>query len=173
MMNVEPISHEELTQDRLRFLVTYDPETGLFRRNVTTSARAMAGASCGDLDGKGYMRLRVDHKRYSAHRLAWMYVHGYWPPHEIDHINGIRTDNRICNLRLADTFTNKRNTPAYKNNKSGAKGVSWSATSKKWRARIRIDGREVGLGLHDTVESANAAYSAAAKANFGEFARSG
>lgn len=171
MMKTEAISHEELTQERLQFLVSYSPETGLFRRNVTTSGRAMAGALCGDMDGKGYIRLRVDGKRYSGHRLAWLYVHGYWPPHEIDHVNGCRTDNRISNLRLADTFTNKRNTPAYKNNKSGAKGVSWSVTSKKWRARIRLDGRDVNLGMHDTIESAHAAYIAAAKASFGEFAR--
>ena len=168
----EPISDKPLTQERLKYLIAYDGKTGGFVRNVSTSPRAMAGNPCGDIDSKGYIRLRVDGKRYLGHRLAWLYAHGFWPPHEIDHINGDRTDNRIKNLRLADRFTNKRNTKAYKNNASGMKGVSWSVSSKRWRSRIRINKREVNLGLFDTPEEANAAYAAAAEKHFGEYARS-
>ena len=110
-------------------------------------------------------------KRYSAHRLAWLYMTGDWPPDEVDHKNRVRTDNRWDNLRLADTFTNKRNTSAYRNNKSGFKGVSWHVCSRKWRSRIRVDGKEKNLGLYDTPEQANAAYERAAREMFGEFAR--
>lgn len=133
-----------LTQDRLRELLHYDPETGLFIRRVTTAARATAGTIAGDMDSKGYWRLRVDRKRYLAHRLAWFYVHGEWPE-EIDHINCKRTDNRLCNLR--------------------------PATSGRWRASIYVDGKSKWLGVYDTPEEANAAYSRAAIKYFGQFAR--
>lgn len=172
MGNFEPVYPDrELTVERLKYLVHYDPMTGDFTRLISTSGRAMAGSKCGDTDSKGYWRLRVDGRRYLAHRLAWFYMTGEWPPNEVDHKNLVRTDNRWGNLRLSDEFTNKRNTATYKNNKSGLKGVSWHVCSKKWRARIRIDGREVNLGLFDTTEEANAAYAAAAKMHFGEFAR--
>ena len=160
-----------LTQERLKELVHYDPASGQFTRAVTTSPRAKAGDKCGDLDGKGYLRLRVDRVRYAAHRLAWFYMTGDWPPNEVDHVNRNRADNKWSNLRLADTFTNKRNTPAYRNNKTGLKGVSWHACSRKWRSRIRVDGKEMGLGLYATPQEAHAAYESAAKSLFGEFAR--
>lgn len=171
MIGFEPISELELTAERLRYLVTYDPDTGKFRRNVSTSPRALAGQECGYLDSKGYTRLRVDGKCYLAHRLAWLYMTGEWPKDEIDHKNRIRTDNRWENLREADAFTNKRNTPAYRNNASGFKGVSWHRDSKKWRSRIRIGGKEVNLGLYDTPQEANAAYEKAAVIHFGQYAR--
>lgn len=161
----------KISHDDLKSLVKYDPETGEFIRLVTTGWRSHAGSVAGDMDAKGYWRLRVKTKRYLAHRLAWFYVTGEWPPCEIDHINRIRTDNRWKNLRLADRFQNKRNTPAYRNNKSGFKGVSWSATSKKWRSRIRIGGKEVNLGLFETPEEANKAYLEKAREHFGQYAR--
>jgi hypothetical protein len=125
----------------------------------------------GGIDGKGYWRLGVDYVRHSAHRLAWLYVYGEWPEGEVDHINLIRTDNRIANLRLATTALNKRNTRVRKNNLVGFKGVSWHACSRRWRSRIYLNGKEVNLGLYDTPEEANAAYLAAAREHFGDFAR--
>lgn len=168
----EPVyPNVELTHDRLKYLVEYNSDTGDFTRLISTSGRSMAGTLCGDTDSKGYWRLRVDGRRYLSHRLAWFYMTGEWPPSEVDHKNLCRTDNRWSNLRLADAFQNKRNTPAYKNNKSGFKGVSWHTCSHKWRARIRVQGKEVNLGLFDTPEEANLAYKKAALENFGEFAR--
>ncbi len=172
MGNFAPVYPDrELTLDRLKYLVRYDPVTGDFTRLISTSGRAMAGTKCGDVDSKGYWRLRVDGRRYLAHRLAWFYMTGEWPNGEVDHENLKRIDNRWKNLRLADEFLNKRNTGAKKNNKVGFKGVSWHVCSKKWRSRIYLDGKEVNLGLFDTPEDANAAYMVAATARFGEFAR--
>lgn len=161
-----PVSHARLLE-----LVSYDKETGMFTRLVSTSPRAMAGTVGESVDGKGYLRISVEGRRYLMHRLAWFYVTGEWPKDEIDHRNTNRKDNRWENLRLADTFTNKRNTRPYRSNKSGLKGVSWHVTSKKWRSRIRIDGKEVVLGMFDTPEEANRAYADAAEKHFGEYAR--
>lgn len=160
-----------ISAERLRYLVHYCPNTGQFTRRVSTAPRAMAGMKCGDTDGKGYLRLRVDGHRCLAHRLAWLYMNGHWPDQEIDHRNMIRTDNRWVNLRVAGSSMNKCNRRAYKNNKSGFKGVSWHKSSRKWRARIFLNGKDVNLGLFTSPEDANKAYGEAAKKNFGEFAR--
>lgn len=159
-----------LTQDRLHELLHYDEATGHFTRKVTTAARAVAGTVAGDVDSKGYWRLRVDCKRYLAHRLAWFYVHGEWPE-EIDHKNRVRTDNRLSNLRSADRFMNKHNTKCHKDNLSTLKGVSFHAPSKRWRARIHVNGGELWLGAFDTPEEAHGAYVEAARKHYGEFAR--
>lgn len=161
----------DLTVDKLKSLVHYDPVVGLFVRK-TKASQAPRGSFAVNKDSKGYIRVRVAGDRFTAHRLAWFYMTGEWPEKEVDHKNRIRTDNRWSNLRQADEFNNKRNTSAYRSNKIGFKGVSWHVCSKKWRARIRLDGKEVNLGLYDTPEEANAAYARAAQARFGEFARS-
>lgn len=162
-----------LSADRLRELVDYDPATGIFRRRVSTSPRALAGQVCGDLDSKGYVRLRVDKKRYLAHRLAWLYTHGAWPEDQIDHINGERTDNRISNLRPATNTENLRNSSGRARSASGLKGVSVACGNGRWRARIRAEGREKQIGVFSSEQEAKAAYDAAAKAAFGDFARAG
>lgn len=157
--------------DELKRHIRYDRDTGNFIRIIGTS-RSPEGSVVGDIDSKGYWRVGVLGKRYLAHRLAWLYETGEWLDGEIDHKNRVRSDNRWSNLRKSDEFTNKRNTPAYRNNKSGLKGVSWHVCSKKWRSRIRINGKEVNLGLYETPEEANEAYRIAAEKQFGEFARS-
>lgn len=158
------------TQARLKQVVHYDPLVGLFMRKQAR-AQAPLGSFSQSIDSKGYRRIRIDSQRVLEHRLAWFYMTGEWPPEEIDHINGVRTDNAFSNLRLADRKQNKRNTKTYKNNKSGFKGVSWSASSKRWKSRFFKDGKEVNLGLYDTPEEAHAAYIKASVENFGEYAR--
>src|SRR5690606_34614864 len=98
-----------LTQQRLKELLYYDPETGIFTRLVGRSGpRARAGDVAGSDNGKGYIRIYVDGRPYKAHRLAWFYMHGEWPE-EIDHRNGERADNRLSNLRPVTRQQNNLN----------------------------------------------------------------
>lgn len=161
-----------LTQDRLKQLLHYDPETGIFTRLVTTG-NLLPGTKVGRNQLNGYTSITIDRKHYYTHRLAWFYVTGSWPKNDIDHINRNRSDNRYANLREATRSLNMRNILKFKNNKSGFKGVSWCAVKNKWRANIKLNGKQTFLGYFDIPEKAHGAYVAAAEKNFGEFARIG
>ena len=163
-------SGEELTHSRLLELLSYNPMTGDFIRKVSTAPRAMRGAIAGDVDSKGYWRLRIDGKRYLAYRVAGFWMTGKWPSDEVDHKNRVRVDNRWDNLRLADTFQNKRNTSVYRNNRAGLKGA-YLTVGGRYTTRIRIDGKNLHLGTFDTPEEAHALYVVKSKEHFGEFAR--
>lgn len=119
----------------------------------------------------GYRSISIDDRDYLAHRLAWLYVHGKWPPHQLDHINMDRADNRMCNLRQADNAENNCNRPLQSNNTSGFKGVSFHKQTRKWKASLKVRGKDIHLGLFDEAEAAAAAYRLAAQKHFGEFAR--
>jgi hypothetical protein len=145
----------ELTAERLRELVHYDPETGIFTRKVDRGGHK-AGEVMGALSHRGYMKIGVDMRRYYAHRLAWLYIHGEMPK-VVDHINGNQMDNRIANLRNVDQAANVQNiTRKSRNNKSGFLGVS--PKRKKWAAQISVNNKTVRLGVYDEKEAAYAAY---------------
>ncbi|WP_457659611.1 HNH endonuclease [Sinorhizobium medicae] len=160
----------QLTQEELKAELHYDPESGKFTRRTARGNRA-AGIVVGTDDGQGYLKIQVLGHRHKAHRLAWLYVHGRFPENEIDHINGIKSDNRLANLREATTLENCRNRPMRSDNAIGLKGVSFHPSTGKYRAKISFGGKEHSLGLHDTPEAAHEAYLAAANDNFGKFAR--
>lgn len=150
-----------LTQARLKELLHYHAESGIFRWRVPNGCiKAWQVAGC--LTRDGYGKIKVDRKTYLAHRLAWRYVHGEWPVDQIDHINGCRTDNRICNLREATGKENTQNRrrPA-SNNTTGFLGVSLLKGNKKYQARIRVGGKLRYLGSFKTAEQAHAVYLAA------------
>lgn len=150
-----------LTAQRLRELLDYEPDTGIFTWRIT-SRRAVAGAVAGSDNGKGYIQISVDGRRYAAHRLAWMHVHGDWPTSELDHIDGIRSHNAISNLRPADRFLNNRNVHgARQNSKTGFLGAS--PKGKRFVAQIAANGVNHYLGKFDTAQEAHAAYMAAKK----------
>jgi len=154
-----------LTQARLQELLHYDPETGVFTSR-TKRGRFRAGVTVGTLATNKRIQIHLDHKKHFAHRLAWLYTHGQWPEHEIDHINGVPTDNRIVNLREATTKQNGENRDKQRNNTSGYKGVTWSNKSKKWQTQICHAKQRIHIGVFEKVEDAYKAYLAKANALF-------
>jgi hypothetical protein len=162
----------ELTAARLRQLLSYDPETGEFRWLKSGSGRRLGGIA-GCRYGKGYVRVRImiDGRWYKAHRLAWLWMAGAWPKGEIDHRNLDPTDNRWCNLREATHSQNGANKRLQSNNTSGFHGVGCGVVSGKWRARCKVNGKEVRLGWFVTPGQAALAYAIAAEKYFGEFGR--
>lgn len=140
-----------LSQDRLKELLVYSPETGNFFWNNPIHGRVILGEVAGSLSNDGYIRIKVNNTNYLAHRLAWLYVHGYWPS-MIDHINRCRDDNRLVNLREVTTVQNIINSDVAINNMLGVKGVRrWG---NKYMARITFNRRCIYLGLFTTIEEA-------------------
>lgn len=147
-----------LTQEQLKGMLSYDPETGAFTC-IKPMGRRRPGMVMGDIHHTGYRRIKLLGKEYKAHRLAWLYIYGCWPADQIDHINGVRDDNRIANLREANNAENQHNRHKLpRNNRSGYIGVCWCSESSKWRATIKVDGKNRRLGLFATPEEAHAAY---------------
>lgn len=159
------MTEQILTQARLRELLHYDLDTGIFTSRVKRG-RFRAGVTVGTVDSTGRVQIHLDHKKHFAHRLAWVYVTGHWPPNEIDHINGAPTDNRFFNLREATTKQNGENRGKQRNNTSGYKGVTWSNKSQKWQAQICHHGKRKQLGVFTDPKAAHAAYLAAANQLF-------
>lgn len=159
----------EVTQQRLLELFDYNPETGqfIFKQRPREefydfrAFRTFQGKCVGKVAGwrhvAGYTSIRVDGGSYLAHRLAWLYCHGEWPPHEIDHKNGDRADNRLQNLRPATKKENSRNQSLRITNKSGVNGVIWDKRKKAWRADVTYNSRFIYLGQFKTIEEAAAA----------------
>ena len=156
---------------QLRELLSYNPETGIFNWARKNGKVYRYGKVAGTINSQGYCQIMIDLVIYRAHRMAWAYVTGQWPEHEIDHVNGDRLDNRFCNLRQATRTQNGRNLGMKKNNTSGYRGVTWDAQSQRWKAQITVNRKQIHIGLFDTPKEAHVAYCKAAVFYFGEFAR--
>lgn len=155
-----------LTVERLKELLHYDPETGVF---VWLRSRRRLGVTAGFL-AHGYRKIKVGGVAYPAHRLAWLYMTGEWPDAQIDHINFFCSDNRWANLRAATPSQNN----AWRRSAIGPskfRGVSWHKAAEKWRAQIKVLGDKKHLGSFKSRTEAAAAYDAAAIEYFGPFAR--
>lgn len=153
-----------LTQARLKEILHYDPSTGLFTRLITKSYNAKVGEVVGGLSSSGYLRCNIDGKLYYMHRLASLYMTGSFPPDAIDHINGVKTDNRWCNLRAVTLAENNRNLRRKRVNKSGVNGVYWAKREQRWIVQIAINGRRFHVGSFDNIHVAAAHRKAAEKA---------
>lgn len=158
---------QELTQARLKELLHYDPETGVF---VWVSGE-LAGIRAGTSRASDYVSIMISGKKYLGHRLAWLFVYGSFPAKIIDHINGAKPDNRIKNLRECSYAQNFWNTNKRVTNKSGFKGVDRFKQMCMWRARITVNGKRKQIGLFDTAKEAGAAYEKEARKLHGEFYR--
>lgn len=144
----------------LHRLFDYDPATGNFVRKVSIAPNGKAGRVAGCNHGNGYTKISVCGKQVYAHRLAWIYVNGEIPAGaRIDHINGVRSDNRIANLRLCDDSQNSQNIRAAKsNNACGFLGVYKVQATGKYMAQVKHAGRLIRFGGFETPEEAHAAY---------------
>lgn len=147
-------------------MLRYDATTGDFFWRITPSRNTRIGQRAGRVHYKyGYIQISIRGKRYQAHRLAWLYCHGKWPVGQIDHINRIRDDNRIANLRPATRSQNQANRSLQANNTSGFKGVVFHKQIGKWVARI---GKQ-HIGTFDSAYDAATAYAATATRLYGEY----
>jgi hypothetical protein len=152
---------ELLRAEEVRSLLCYDADSGLFVWRVGRG-NVLAGTAAGGIRFDGYLSIAIRRRHYMAHRLAWLYVHGHWPSGEIDHLNGVRSDNRLSNLRDVSRTTNSENFRGPKsNNKCGFLGVSLHKKTGRWHAKIIVNGRLLSLRYHDTPEAAHAVYLAA------------
>lgn len=150
--------HTGLTVDRARELLDYNPENGTITWRFKVSNRRK-GSLAGAKTAGGHLATRIGGRLYRNHRLAWLLVTGCWPLDEIDHINGLRDDNRWLNLREADTFLNRENQHIpTSSNSSGYLGVSWHSRKSRFRARIRTRGKTVLLGYFKDPAEAHQAY---------------
>jgi hypothetical protein len=156
--------------ETLQRLFRYDPESG----NIYWIAEGKGKIKkkpAGTVVQAGYIGILIDGKRYYAHRIAWALHHGRHPELHLDHINGIKTDNRIANLREANHNQNARNNGLAKNNKTGFTGVSLHSSKRFYVASIKVDYIHINLGLFKTIDEAAAARKKAEKFYFQEWAR--
>ena len=151
---------------RLRELISYDPNTGVFTRRMKGRQKPI-----GWPNQEGYLRAELDCQRFLLHRLAFLYMTGSVPDGEVDHINGNPADNRWSNLRIADRAQNSKNRRKLASSQTKFKGVSKQPDCNRWRAEIFADGRKIYLGLFQTPEEAHAAYVDASQKYHGEFGR--
>ena len=146
-----------MKQEQLKKILHYNKRTGIFKWKITRGSRAKAGNIVGALAKSGYITIGINYKTYQAHRLAWLYVYGYFPKKEIDHKNQNKIDNRISNLREVSSAENKKNLAISKTNTTGVPGVSYYKRIGKWRAYIHIKRKQKHLGFFDNIENAKKA----------------
>lgn len=157
--------------DDIKDFLSYDPDTGVFKWVKRSGPRSVPGKVINNYTDLGYMKVVFRNVHYPAHRLAWWWVYGDMPPEEVDHINGDRADNRICNLRLATRRENTRNARVRRDNTSCLKGVS--PERGKFRARITVNGKRIYLGAFSTKEEAYKVVCAARESLHGDFCNHG
>lgn len=145
---------KRITADEVKRRIHYDPDTGIFTH--LTKARTNGQNQAGTRGPKGYVYLHLDRKKYLAHRLAWLYVYGFYPDKDkqVDHINGVRWDNKITNLRIVSKRENQQNREEHRNGRLPGALPSGS----RWRARLRQGDKRLELGTYATQEEAHYVY---------------
>lgn len=137
---------KEISPERIRYLLDYDPDTGILTRKVSVKGGRKAGAIVGVGTSGGYRTVMLDGRLYKCHRIAYAHYHNKFPDGDIDHIKGDGTDNRIVNLRCVSHKQNTRNQRKQKNVKAKFCGVYWIEKRNSWEASIRVDGKNRHLG---------------------------
>jgi hypothetical protein len=157
------MAREEITQERLREMLDYDPAFGVFTWKISPGPRTMAGTKAGKVGPKNTTVIQIDGKYHYAHRLAWLYVNGSLPDGYVIAENGDFTDTRLDNLVEKSRGEIQRTGKLRSTNTSGARGVTWDPQTQKWKATICRNYRRIYLGLFVTKEEAAAAYEAATR----------
>ena len=168
MTKVREVTKEE--EDWIKQNLRYDSDTGFLwwaERGVGRQFDEPAGCLTKD----AYIQIRNRFIIYKAHRLAWFLYYGVWPKDQIDHINNIRDDNRIVNLREATNAENNGNMKIREGGTSQYKGVCWHKPCSKWSAQIVVNYKKIHLGLYHNEEEAALSYNKAALEHFGEYAK--
>ncbi|MDH1299682.1 MULTISPECIES: HNH endonuclease signature motif containing protein [Achromobacter] len=146
-------SKETITQEALKCLLDYCPDTGVFRWKEKVSRRVVVGSPAGTVSKKGYVRIIIRGRNYAAHRLAFLYMQGAWPEDQVDHINRVTSDNRWANLRPVSNRQNQFNKGIVEGVLRRT-GVLWNKQKRKWRASIRSDRVLKHLGYFDDFDLA-------------------
>ncbi|MEX3923088.1 HNH endonuclease [Paraburkholderia sp. BR10936] len=158
---------DTMTQEKLRSFLHYAPETGVFS-HLTDTKNRKAGDVAGAINNLSYRVIYINAKPYYAHRLAFLYMTGCYPHEVADHINGVKHDNRWCNLREATRSQNAINQPLRKDNTSGYRCVA--RCGSRYSALITVNKNRIWLGVFDTAEEAGQAAQAARLQHYGAFA---
>jgi len=162
-------NNNKLTQERLKEVVSYDPESGVFIWIKDNKNLKRAGDVAGYISMDGYVVITIDQYLHRGHRLAWLYMTGDLPE-SVDHINRIRSDNRFCNLRAGSLQQNNCNKGLTVRNTSGLLGVSWNSKCGKWKAQVKSNGKQYHLGFYEDIELAGLVAEEARAKLHGEFA---
>jgi hypothetical protein len=153
---------------KLTDYIQYDPDTGVFTYKQPWKGKRV-GDKVGFVTPQGYVVVTFNGEKYLAHRLAWYLTYGQWPKQPLDHINQVKDDNRLCNLRECTHQENAWNRKKQSNNKSGIKGVSWNEKNQRWVAQIKDHGVPVYLGSFKNKVDAGFAYQTYAAKMRGEY----
>ena len=141
--------NKDITREVALQYVQPNFETGKLYWKTRRGGTAVVGGEVGHMTRDGYVKVKLEGKSYPVHRIMWLLAYGEHPDRFVDHINGNRVDNRICNLRLVNKSENARNRRATRNSVSGLNGVVWANDRNKWRAFIRWNNRLEHLGSHE------------------------
>jgi hypothetical protein len=158
-----------ITAARLREILHYDPETGVFTWRERSARKIHIGDIAGTKTRYSYLSITIEGRRKFAHCWAWLYMTGQSPSGQIDHKNMVKDDNRWGNLRLSNKSLNGANSVVRKSNPTGVKGVHLDGNG--YRARVKYHGREIYLGHFTGIADAAAAYARTHRLLFGEFSR--
>lgn len=145
---------DELTHQYLLELLDYDPETGHLTYKKRPSRKIHIGTRAGSNGNNGYRSIHLLGKSYPEHRIIWYWVHGSFPKGHIDHINHVRDDNRISNLREVTISENARNRKRNLKSRTGEVGIWYNKRTKKYIAQIRVNGKKVFQKAFDDVDDA-------------------
>ena len=138
-----------ITQEELKKYLHYDPLTGVFTRLIGRTYKSSKGSVAGSKRSSGYVVVKLHNKPYLAHRLAFLYMTGSWPLNQVDHINGIRDDNKWINLRDVTQLENSKNSSKPCTNVSGQVGVYWDNQKSRWKCHITVNQKSIHLGYSD------------------------